>query len=364
MTSSTTLISPEVRALVGYKTKWRAAVEPVSRSEVRRFAVATYNQSPLHLEEAYAERSRWGVVIAPPTFAVRGVRGKLGSGEAPEVTLPPDHLNPATPRRVNGGNEMEVFRPVQVGDEVRQRSRLLSVTEKSGRSGPFVLMVVETVYVDQRDLAVRIVRHYFARLPMPSAGGSPRGVSAAPLPEASVKGHYMSPEDAKLGAKPLSFEAVEIEQQLPANEYGAVTSERVVRFSAAVENYEALHHDFLWCREHGFPNVLINGPLKEGLLATYAEQLAGEQGFVRKLSVSHRAMDYPGDILTAKGTVSRKEAGSDGLGYVDVDIWLENQRGERSCPGQATVVLQRRGGPAVPTAFVCPPQSVAWAMEE
>ncbi len=47
-------------------------------------------------------------------------------------------------------------------------------------------------------------------------------------------------------------------------------------------------------------------------------------------------MDSPGDTLTCAGAVvgTRIEVG---LGIVDCEVWVENQRGERTTTGSATV---------------------------
>ena len=39
-------------------------------------------------------------------------------------------------------------------------------------------------------------------------------------------------------------------------------------------------------------------------------------------------------------------------------------KGEKNAPGSATILLPRKGGPAIPTAFGCPKERVAWAFAE
>jgi len=55
-----------------------------------------------------------------------------------------------------------------------------------------------------------------------------------------------------------------------------------------------------------------------------------------------------GDVTYCKGTVSRKYV-ENGVRLVDVEIWAENQRGEITAPGLATVLLPSRdpGSPIV-----------------
>jgi acyl dehydratase len=60
-------------------------------------------------------------------------------------------------RRVNlnvkrvmfGGEEWEFLQPVYTGDTITAETRLKSLEEKDGSSGPFVLQTTETTYTNQ-----------------------------------------------------------------------------------------------------------------------------------------------------------------------------------------------------------------------
>src|SRR5689334_22078247 len=117
------LLTPQDKALVGRKGPWCYPPEPAGRSEIRRLAEATLSTNPLHFDEEYAKKSRWGGIIGTPTYTIRTPYGggslALGSVRA----MGPTDIAKA-PRRVNGGNETEVFRPTYAGDTVRQRTRI------------------------------------------------------------------------------------------------------------------------------------------------------------------------------------------------------------------------------------------------
>ena len=53
-------------------------------------------------------------------------------------------------------------------------------------------------------------------------------------------------------------------------------------------------------------------------------------------------MDFPGQVITAKGTVNRKYQ-LNGNCLVDCTIWLENPSGQNTTPGTATVELPSKG---------------------
>jgi acyl dehydratase len=49
-----------------------------------------------------------------------------------------------------GGQEWDFVAPVIVGDTITAETRLKSLEEKTGGSGPFVLTTQETTYTNQR----------------------------------------------------------------------------------------------------------------------------------------------------------------------------------------------------------------------
>ena len=61
-----------------------------------------------------------------------------------EDGLPP--LDVGLERLLNGGVEAEVFALARLGDTITCRSRYASITERRGRTGPMVFVVVQTDY--------------------------------------------------------------------------------------------------------------------------------------------------------------------------------------------------------------------------
>jgi 3-methylfumaryl-CoA hydratase len=52
-------------------------------------------------------------------------------------------------RSMAAGNSFELFAPVRVGDVLTARERVLSLEQKTGRSGPLVFTETETQYTNQ-----------------------------------------------------------------------------------------------------------------------------------------------------------------------------------------------------------------------
>lgn len=67
----------------------------------------------------------------------------------------------------------------------------------------------------------------------------------------------------------------------------------------------------------------------------------GEQGTLKKLSCSHRAMRHPCSPIICKGKVTKNYI-EDGRGYIECEIWAENKEGQKSTPGTALLCLPFR----------------------
>ncbi|MEE2881090.1 MAG: acyl dehydratase, partial [Chloroflexota bacterium] len=70
---------------------------------------------------------------------------------------------------------------------------------------------------------------------------------------------------------------------------------------------------------------------------------AGDDGFVKKMYVELRRFNVVGDTTWCKGKVVGKRV-EDGEKLVDLEIWGENQRGEQTTKGTATIKLPSKEG--------------------
>jgi hypothetical protein len=72
----------------------------------------------------------------------------------------------------------------------------------------------------------------------------------------------------------------------------------------------------------------------------------GDDAFLKRLRVECRRFNVYGDTQWCKGKVVRKYLSGEAP-LVDLEIWAENQRGEVTAPGYATVMLPSRD-PRIP----------------
>ncbi|MCX6021336.1 MAG: MaoC/PaaZ C-terminal domain-containing protein [Chloroflexi bacterium] len=138
------------------------------------------------------------------------------------------------------------------------------------------------------------------------------------------------------------FEDYEVGSEIPKLVKGPMTTQMMMRWGAAVGDYYQIHYDPNFARDVAkLPSIIVHGTNKFGILGQFLTGFVGDEGWVRKIAVSYRAMDYPADTITARGVVTNKYE-QDGQAFIELEIWTENPKGEKTTPGSAVVMLPKR----------------------
>jgi acyl dehydratase len=101
----------------------------------------------------------------------------------------------------------------------------------------------------------------------------------------------------------------------------------------------SIHTDEAWARAKGFRTTLAQGMMSTAYVSEMMTRLLGA-GFVKggTMSVAFVKPVYAGDRLTVRGVV--KEMRPEGAATrVVVDVWCENQHGEKTAVGHASGLL-------------------------
>jgi acyl dehydratase len=133
------VITDEIRQLMG--KEFGPEVYEVDKSMIRKFAEAIEDSNPLYHDEAYARKSRYGALLAPPTF-VTALRLEDFSQRVMQAKCP-------LPGVLNGGNEIEYFKPIKAGDVISVTGKLANAREAQG--GKMLLLFMEFTYKNQKD---------------------------------------------------------------------------------------------------------------------------------------------------------------------------------------------------------------------
>jgi acyl dehydratase len=124
--------------------------EGIGKRAIRRFASVIGDGNPLYYDEEYARKTPYKRIIAPPTMLFEigfdigdDINGKTGLQVGLEEFLGfPDNI-----QRV--GNEYEIFEPLYPDDIIKAKRRITSVEEKEGKTGKWIFITSEIIYLNQ-----------------------------------------------------------------------------------------------------------------------------------------------------------------------------------------------------------------------
>ena len=136
------------------------------------------------------------------------------------------------------------------------------------------------------------------------------------------------------------FDEVNIGDELPPLVKGPIQQIQLTRYAGASGDFNPIHQDPDFAKAAGMGDVFGHGMLSMGFVAQAVTDWAGA-GTVRKLGVRFGGLVRLKDTVTCKGRVLGKSS-KDGLHLCEVEVWAENQRGEKVVTGKATVALAAR----------------------
>ena len=119
------------------------------------------------------------------------------------------------------------------------------------------------------------------------------------------------------------------------------TKAQLVRWAGATNDFHPIHYDKDYAQSRGLPEVIVHGLLKFQFLIQMLTDWIGVDGTIQTIGCQYKGLDYPGDTLTCKGAVVNKLVDG-GDHCLECEIWIENQRGEKTTPGRATVAVPSR----------------------
>jgi hypothetical protein len=106
-------------------------------------------------------------------------------------------------------------------------------------------------------------------------------------------------------------------------------------YARAADIYFPRFTDDEGAQREGLPGMITPGNMSMGLIGTFLERWAGP-GALRRLGTTFRGLLLPGRTIHICGVVTQRD---DTTRTVEVDVWIENEDGERTVIGTATVAL-------------------------
>jgi acyl dehydratase len=138
----------------------------------------------------------------------------------------------------------------------------------------------------------------------------------------------------------LSCDALSVGDEREAVVVENLSRTQIVQYAGASGDFNPIHHDETFAtRAAGYPSVFAHGMLTMGLTGKLLTDWLGD-GVLTGFGVRFVSQVWPGDTLTARGTVRSVEVRGD-EGLVTIDLVTVNQKGEPVVKGSATARLAR-----------------------
>ncbi|MBI5511464.1 MAG: MaoC family dehydratase N-terminal domain-containing protein [Deltaproteobacteria bacterium] len=126
------------KQMIGKATRPRSL--EIEKGQIRRFATAISEDSPVHHDEKAARAAGFTSLVATPTFPAALI--------ATDSLLTEIGLDPQT--TMHAEEEYEYFRPVCAGDVLTVTHRVADVYDKQAPNGRLIFVVIETRGNDKR----------------------------------------------------------------------------------------------------------------------------------------------------------------------------------------------------------------------
>lgn len=140
----------------------------------------------------------------------------------------------------------------------------------------------------------------------------------------------------------IYWEDTEIDTKVDGFQLDITPRRAFLQVSGSQDWYPA-HFDLSFARKAGHEDIFMNTGFLQAALVRVITDWMGDAGFLRKLYFEMRRQQRPGDTMVCKGRITGRYR-KDSEGWVELDVWAENEREGVTTPGKAWVILPLREG--------------------
>lgn len=350
------------------ENNWPYANSIATPDLIRHYVDALGDRNPLFRSTDYAQNTRYGGIMAPPTFI---------TCIAPTFTSEIPSLRGW--HNMNGGSGFRFFKPVHAWDKIGGYDTYLGIEEKPKRDRPYRLFIETTrrTYINQNSEAVAYVDSRFViTAAHPESGGleapfdpmPPHKYSKEELDE--IARTYRAMDENRRGAKPRYWNDVQEGDKLHPVVQGPIDiTDQVAMFGAT--GYICKGFGIKWqqlassswyptdlltgaraCgaevhltaeagKRVGYPAAVSLAIVIEGGIDQMITNWMGDDGFLKKLDCMSRRPVPLGYTNWINGKVVKKYVENDEH-LVDLEIECKRQDGVLAMQAMATILLPSR----------------------
>lgn len=165
-----TLVTDEIRAMIGKEAKPLESCDDVSTGDIRRFVQAIMDDSRIYHDASRARETKYGGIVCPGSFPITFVRRRAPGTPDPVVSYGKTEAKheqrnefqvpwPPNAQIFHAYSELFIYRFAQPGDRITQRSRITDIYEKQGRSGRIAFIVTDKTFSNQKGEVLCVERY-------------------------------------------------------------------------------------------------------------------------------------------------------------------------------------------------------------
>jgi len=346
-------------------------VRYVNADSINHVARAIGDANPLWNDREYAQKSRYGKMIAPPALLYASAWGSwdLRRGQG----LPGVH-------GLHSSDRWVFYRPLFEGDEVRATKEPHALDERTGKWAGRSFMQTDNIrFYNQRDelVALQVMSAVRAEREAGKKAGKYASIPRAVYTDEEIEqiDREIEAEEVR-GDTPRYWEDVNVGDKMQPLVRGPLTVSDMICWMMGIgsphirsgqfwlqyrkqspkvavrdpetripQAVERVHWDPYMAAEIGMPSAYDYGSQRGGWATHFMTNWAGDDGWVAECYPKYRGMNFIGDTLRIRGQITNKWVGKSGISYVDCTFEGINQRGENIMPGVGTVALPKRGQP-------------------
>ncbi|MEM2135979.1 MAG: MaoC family dehydratase [Candidatus Freyarchaeota archaeon] len=142
--------------------------------------------------------------------------------------------------------------------------------------------------------------------------------------------------------KRVKFKDVELDYELPPIEVH-VTQELITRFACGSLDFNPIHVDPVWAKEvnlFGTGKTIAHGQWTIAKMTQVVTNWCyADGGRLKSIDIKLIKPITPGDTVKFYGKVVAKHPRTKEMSFVDLELWVDNQNGEKVAVGKAQAYL-------------------------